>query len=170
MTIELCAATCGSSAFYGVEYGRECYCADEINPTAFVAPDSSVCDMPCLGNTDEICGGMSTINIYGAPAGTTDPTPESPYELTGCFAEPAGARGLPQLYASTKMTVALCHQTCSLAGYTYAGLEYSTECWCGNEIAALEPAEGSCTAACAGDATQTCGGNNALQLYTEVAK
>ncbi|OIW26625.1 WSC-domain-containing protein [Coniochaeta ligniaria NRRL 30616] len=167
LTVESCAAACTNYAFYGVEYGRECWCDDVIESTAFLSPDASVCDMACKGDATETCGGSSTINIYGAaPADTTTPT-ESPYTFTGCFAEPDGARALPQLYASTKMTIELCHLDCSLAGYTYAGLEYSTECWCGNsipELVALGPE--SCSTACAGDATETCGGNNALQLYT----
>ncbi|KAH8903346.1 WSC-domain-containing protein [Coniochaeta sp. PMI_546] len=170
LTIEACAAACTSYGFFGVEYGRECWCDDVIEPTAFVSPDPSVCNMACKGDVTEICGGSSTINIYGAAsaAGTT-PT-ESPYTFTGCFAEPAGARALPQLYASTKMTIELCHLDCSLAGYSYAGLEYSTECWCGNSIPDLAPlGPESCNAACAGDATETCGGSNALQLYTVTA-
>jgi hypothetical protein len=88
------------------------------------------------------------------------------YDYAGCFAEPDGARALPQLYASTKMTVELCHADCSMAGYRYAGLEYGVECWCGNAIAALAELDaGSCGAVCPGDSGETCGGSNALQLY-----
>lgn len=170
LTVEMCADACSRYAFYGVEYGRECWCDDRIERTAFVSPDPSVCNFACKGDASETCGGRSTINIYGAAPADTAPPPESPYTLTGCFAEPDGARALPQLYASTKMTIELCHQDCSLAGYTYAGLEYSTECWCGNSIPALDQlSDSECSAACAGNATETCGGNNALQLYTAVA-
>lgn len=167
LTVESCAAACTNYAFWGVEYGRECWCDDVIESTAFVSPDPSVCDMACKGDATETCGGSSTINIYGtAPADSTPPA-ESPYTFLGCFAEPDGGRALPQLYASTKMTIELCHLDCSLAGYTFAALEYSHECFCGSSIPELAPlGPESCSAPCAGDPTETCGGNNALQLYT----
>ncbi|KAJ9158023.1 hypothetical protein NKR19_g3724 [Coniochaeta hoffmannii] len=171
LTISSCAAACsGTYAYFGVEFGRECWCDDAVDRTAFLSPDASACNMACKGDASETCGGSSTINIYGSadPQDGTTPT-ESPYVLAGCFAEPAGARALPQVYASARMTVELCHTTCSLAGYVVAALEYSTECWCGNAVPELAPFEGGCTAACAGDASETCGGSDALQLYTLAA-
>ena len=33
---------------------------------------------------------------------------------------------------SGAMTVELCQSSCKASGYQYAGLQYSSECWCGN--------------------------------------
>ncbi|KAB5536295.1 WSC domain-containing protein [Coniochaeta sp. 2T2.1] len=174
MTIEFCTATCSPYfAFFGLEFGRECWCDSVIDRTAWLSPDAGLCNMPCAGDPSETCGGRSTINIYGTlPEGSSPPSgppATTSYTYSGCFAEPAGGRALPQLFASTVMTVELCHADCSLAGYKYAGVEYARECWCGNEVPELvELAQAACSAPCAGAETETCGGSNALQLYTAV--
>ncbi|KAI9645759.1 hypothetical protein NHQ30_005191 [Ciborinia camelliae] len=67
LTIEACLHACkdGGYAFAGVEYSQECYCGVVLgNGTAKV--DESNCQMPCNGNTTELCGGAANLYLYVA--------------------------------------------------------------------------------------------------------
>jgi hypothetical protein len=65
------------------------------------------------------------------------------------------------------LTVEKCVDWC--AGYKYAGLEYASQCFCGNTVAAdrapVAGILGNCNMKCKGDDGQYCGGPNALSLY-----
>lgn len=63
------------------------------------------------------------------------------------------------------MTIQLCLSYCYPA--TYAGLEYSDECWCAPYLNANSAKldDGMCADACAGDAAEICGGALRLSLY-----
>ncbi|KAK0703912.1 WSC domain-containing protein, partial [Lasiosphaeria miniovina] len=90
----------------------------------------------------------------------------------GCYTETS-----PKALASastanfTTMTIELCQQFCTVdapgAPYALWGLEYSGECYCANALTAgsFPTFETDCSAHCAGDATETCGGGNRLSLY-----
>lgn len=69
--------------------------------------------------------------------------------------------------ASGTMTVETCIAFCVSNNYAYAGTEYASECYCGNTIAIAAAAApvAQCNMACAGDATETCGGGSRLSLY-----
>jgi WSC domain len=57
--------------------------------------------------------------------------------------------------------------TCYAAGYSYAGVEYSAECYCGNAVVnggTLEDASG-CDMTCQANNLLYCGGPNRLNLY-----
>lgn len=68
------------------------------------------------------------------------------------------------------MTVNICLNECAFHGFKYAATQYGDECWCGNTLntsggaGAPLPSE-SCTAACVGDSSSTCGGTWAVTLY-----
>ncbi|KAH8888473.1 WSC-domain-containing protein [Thozetella sp. PMI_491] len=65
MTVEACSSYCLTRGFvlYGVEYMRECYCANAQDPSSLAAPATD-CNMPCAGNAAETCGGASRLNVY----------------------------------------------------------------------------------------------------------
>ena len=56
MTVSMCLAFCGDSTYAGLEYGRECWCASELNTNAAKLPDAN-CTLACMGDNTEICGG-----------------------------------------------------------------------------------------------------------------
>ncbi|KAI1773881.1 WSC-domain-containing protein [Hypoxylon cercidicola] len=68
MTVEKCASYCAGKgySYMGVEYGRECYCNDEGLLNGAIRASEGDCDMVCVGDITEFCGGSSRINIYGA--------------------------------------------------------------------------------------------------------
>lgn len=65
------------------------------------------------------------------------------------------------------MTSNKCLVLCSYNKYMYAGLQYGTECWCGDNLDPLaKPTLPSkCATPCAGNSSETCGGSLTLQLY-----
>lgn len=89
------------------------------------------------------------------------------YNLTGCWTEGSGIRALGQKgYAShNNMTLENCASFCS--DYKYFGTEYSSECYCGDFLAASssEAPLGDCSMTCSGNQYEYCGGGNRLTLY-----
>ena len=66
------------------------------------------------------------------------------------------------------MTVEMCLSFCREHGFSYSGLQWRIECYCGDV-----PVNGfkwawsdKCREACAGNSFQVCGGSNAMSVYT----
>lgn len=68
---------------------------------------------------------------------------------------------------SGNVRVTDCTSACSSAGFTYAGLEYGNECYCGSSIqnGGHPIADNSCNMACTADKSQLCGGPAAINIY-----
>ncbi|KAJ4522451.1 hypothetical protein HRR83_003585 [Exophiala dermatitidis] len=67
MTNENCVAFCESKGFSvaGTEYGRECYCGNSIPSSGAPVPGVvGNCQMQCMGDNSEFCGGPSTLSLY----------------------------------------------------------------------------------------------------------
>lgn len=68
-TLESCTETCTDLGygFIGLtgntQDGASCYCGNTPNPQAVKAP-SSQCNLPCPGNSSEICGGDYRMSLY----------------------------------------------------------------------------------------------------------
>ena len=56
-----------------------------------------------------------------------------------------------------------CALFCLNAGYTIAGAEYSSECYCGNALTS-NVTSNACNYPCSGDKNQICGGNGAISV------
>ncbi|OHW91654.1 WSC domain containing protein [Colletotrichum incanum] len=65
MTLEKCATFCSDYTFFGTEYGRECYCGNELQPTSRTAPLGE-CNMKCAGNPYQYCGDGNRLELYKA--------------------------------------------------------------------------------------------------------
>ncbi|KPP67443.1 WSC domain-containing protein 1-like [Scleropages formosus] len=68
-------------------------------------------------------------------------------------------------YDFRKMSSTLCQDTCSESGYQFAGLEYGSECHCGNRISSPRTREEDCNLACKGERGLPCGGVGRLSVY-----
>ncbi|EED20675.1 WSC domain protein, putative [Talaromyces stipitatus ATCC 10500] len=104
----------------------------------------------------------------------TDVTQSLGWEYYGCAFDDISTRTLNGPNESKdEMTVEKCISFCSDAGYSYAGLEYSTQCYCGNSIptdkAPISGVVGGCLFPCAGNSTEMCGGSAALSVYHNCA-
>ncbi|KAI9148881.1 WSC domain-containing protein [Paramyrothecium foliicola] len=64
MTLEKCAAACSQYTWWGIEYGRECYCDNQLRGNT--APDSTntTCSFLCPGDKLTYCGAGSRLSMY----------------------------------------------------------------------------------------------------------
>jgi hypothetical protein len=160
MTVETCAAFCTKYQYFGLEYGRECYCANSLST---LAVDDSDCSFSCSGNSAEKCGAADRLDVYiNSLYVTRKPaTLEAPY--LGCFVD-QGARALPDnLLGADDMTAQKCEAHCE--NHSYFGVEYGRECWCGNSPPTTPAPESDCSTGCAGDDTQLCGAGNRINVW-----
>ncbi|OWP06175.1 hypothetical protein B2J93_814 [Marssonina coronariae] len=154
--------------YAGLEYGEECFCGASVNN---IQADESDCNQPCTGDSSEICGAFDRISIYQDPTfPVADYTTISDYQQLGCHSEGSNGRSLAwrqDQVDSTTLTVETCLRACKAGGWSFAGLEYASECYCGVAlgIGTLPIDDSTCNMPCNGDATETCGGRNALDLY-----
>ncbi|KAG8809030.1 hypothetical protein FRC19_005484 [Serendipita sp. 401] len=95
--------------------------------------------MMCAGDNTQTCGGGYRLNVYKTSKTQTGPSALASYNnwgYQGCYTDAPGARSLPVAMAyAGQLTPQKCIDACQGQGYTYAGLEYSVECYCGNGIA-----------------------------------
>ncbi|OAA82119.1 Carbohydrate-binding WSC [Akanthomyces lecanii RCEF 1005] len=67
MTVPACLAFCQSGdtkyRYAGVEWSRECWCAENIAGIAQKLDDKE-CNFPCAGNKTQACGGQLKLNVY----------------------------------------------------------------------------------------------------------
>lgn len=123
--------------------------------------------------------------VYNSSTTTDASSAVRQYAYHGCLLEITGTKGTAPGSRSLQdgtvqilpgnMTVPVCLAFCATAAaatnstaaaYSYAGLEYGRECWCGQYLSALateEPAA-DCDLPCDGDASMLCGGNLRLNV------
>ncbi|KAK8088877.1 hypothetical protein PG997_003838 [Apiospora hydei] len=113
--------------------------------------------------------------LYSSTATATDLANfngSSKFVYGGCYLETQGLNGSTSRTLKDEsdikpdqMTVAMCLDFC--AKFRFAGLEWSRECWCGNEInlRATKKNDTDCDMACPGDKNIACGGNLRLSVY-----
>jgi hypothetical protein len=91
------------------------------------------------------------------------------WSFSSCYTDSVQARTLTgSVYTSANsMTQESCVGYCTSLSYGYAGVEYSGECYCSNYIAStgLPAAISDCSMGCNGNATESCGGPNRLNLF-----
>lgn len=170
MTIEKCLDACSDSGYQyaGLEYAGECYCGS-AQPNQ-VANDGR-CDMACSGNPSQLCGGGNGLSVYHSSSSANAPQPIDSYNgwsFSGCYKDSIHSRVLPQRAAPEHdydQTIEICIDACSALGYVFAGLEYGSECWCGNWKPWDEATDGRCNMACVGNHQERCGGPNGIDVY-----
>lgn len=104
-----------------------------------------------------------------APPGPTGlPTGWSSY---GCWVDGVSGRILEhQEPDSNTLTLQSCANKCASLGYTIAGTEYQTQCFCGNLIlngGKVAEVQSSCNTPCSGNPTQTCGGGGRMSILSK---
>ncbi|EXJ87033.1 hypothetical protein A1O3_03990 [Capronia epimyces CBS 606.96] len=184
INIQTCASNCTQYRYFGVEYGRECYCGNALGAGSVPATDGR-CNMACSGNSSLVCGGPNGLTLYAnpnwtstattpPPTATAAPIPSGPsiipnignFQYVDCHTEATNGRALSgKAVASSDMTVQYCAGNCT--GFAYFGVEYGRECYCGNSLAAgsATATDGRCSMTCAGNSSTICGGPNGLSFY-----
>ncbi|HEY6446118.1 MAG TPA: Ig-like domain-containing protein [Acidobacteriaceae bacterium] len=99
-------------------------------------------------------------------AGTSSPAGT----FLGCFAD-SGNRVLGfNAYSNNFNTVEGCVAACGSRGYRYAGVQSGSQCFCGSGNYSTYGTSSACTNTCTGNSGETCGGNNANDVYTAQAE
>jgi hypothetical protein len=99
-TLESCTDTCTDLGygFIGLtgntQDGASCYCGNTPNPQAVKAP-SSQCNLPCPGNSSEICGGDYRMSLYNT-------TCNGPFIGPGAACSQPAAQAFP--FCNTSLT------------------------------------------------------------------
>ncbi|PFH53643.1 copper radical oxidase [Amanita thiersii Skay4041] len=174
MTIEACISFCESNHFIyaGTEYSAECYCGNVLQNGGAHTADTD-CNMPCSGNSLELCGSGGRLNLFWNGEQPPPPPTITPqignWTSLGCYSDNVnGGRSLTVgMNVDGSMTNAKCTSACFHSGYGLAGTEYAGECYCGHAIAnggSPTPA-GDCNMVCAGNSSEFCGGPNRLNVY-----
>lgn len=194
MTVELCASMAAGKAWFGLEYGRECWYGDILASGTYISAAEGDCSKPCSGDASELCGASKRLNLYKKGGAITASSVSqmatsssatstisagsnsgaASYVFLGCIQDNASANGrtLPdKKYTNTAMTVELCAQTAKMYKYQYFGLEYGTECWMANTVNrlaqwSLNGDNPTCTTPCPGNTSQLCGGRARMNLYS----
>ncbi|KAI9736484.1 MAG: hypothetical protein M1818_005994 [Claussenomyces sp. TS43310] len=91
---------------------------------------------------------------------------------TGCYSDSGSTRALSGITFANlgqgKVTTTGCITYCNSNGYSIAGTEYGGQCFCGNTLVGSSLLDDSkCNMPCEGDSTQTCGGSDALTVYSK---
>ncbi|KAI0033597.1 hypothetical protein K488DRAFT_84794 [Vararia minispora EC-137] len=191
VSVQTCTAACFSLGYplSGLEFAQECYCDVHLENGAVSQPLTD-CDMTCNGNSSEFCGGPNRLNVYNytgtnLPPITTPPpnggggtgAPVFPvllglptgWSYNACWVDNANGRILgTELPDNQNLTVDSCIESCIGQNFTLAGLEFQSQCFCGNTLinGAALTAEGDCDMGCTGNATEACGGPNRVSVYT----
>ncbi|WYZ45750.1 hypothetical protein EsH8_VIII_001066 [Colletotrichum jinshuiense] len=172
MTEGFCITFCQSKGFpfAGVEWASECYCDYSLGSIATKQPDSD-CNFGCTGNALEACGAGNRLSVFtttvtAAAAPVVNPGPAN-WTALGCFNDNIPGRILGCRYGyGVAMSVLQFTNTCKAAGFTYAGVEYSSECYCDNQIlAGASNGQVGCNKLCSGNGSEYCGGSDRINVY-----
>ncbi|MGA1862011.1 choice-of-anchor C family protein [Deferribacter thermophilus] len=88
----------------------------------------------------------------------------------GCYKDQGDPQGLTGrdlngfIFHSNNMTPQMCINLCAQKGFKYAGVQYSSYCFCGNSYGKYGVAN-NCNMKCSGDQNQICGGTWANSIY-----
>ncbi|KAF2258383.1 hypothetical protein CC78DRAFT_587230 [Lojkania enalia] len=180
LTVELCVSRCSAQGYSvaGMQFARQCFCDNVLRNAATSAPESE-CNMACAGDSSEMCGAGNRDSVYANTTLIVNPVPSvqktnltTNWTYAGCLRDDYfPERALPyQIILANNNTANNCISQCSAFGYNAGGMEYSSECWCGDvsdvsAIGATLVSESECDMACTGNATTICGGSGRLSYY-----
>ncbi|GFG01735.1 putative fungistatic metabolite [Aspergillus lentulus] len=134
-----------------MEFGTQCFCGTAIMNNAASVP-ASQCNIACPADGLQVCSGSNALRLY-----VVVPI----WQSLGCYSDSTKARTLAVSYDIAGNTV----EKCQAGGYLYAGMEFGTQCFCGNPIDNGGVLTSGCATPCAGDSTEVCGGSKALSMY-----
>lgn len=67
----MCADFCDGFTYFGVEYGRECYCGDKLREGSVPAENQKDCSFLCPGDKTTYCGASMRLQLYKVSSSTT---------------------------------------------------------------------------------------------------
>ncbi|PAA81169.1 hypothetical protein BOX15_Mlig028452g3 [Macrostomum lignano] len=135
--------------YAGLQVGAQCWCG--ISHGRYGKASDSECSTPCAANKLQLCGGVWHNLIY-----ETGFTP-SERENLGCYID-KGIHDMLEFKAGT-ISIEYCRRYCYNLGYKYLGVQYASQCFCGNKYGRYgKGAAHTCSMACNGKKDEICGG------------
>lgn len=150
LTIQSCITACVSAGYSiaGLEFSTQCFCDNFLYNGAALATNQADCNMPCSGNSAEVCGAGNRLSIYShgtpkvfqPPAAQTAGLPAN-WVYKGCLQDniPSNEDAneilptFPYLVWDNKNNTApACIEQCQLFGFNAAGVEFGSQCFCGD--------------------------------------
>ncbi|KAJ7122651.1 galactose oxidase [Mycena crocata] len=188
VSLESCTSACFEAGMplSGAEFANQCFCGPAIANGGALQPFSD-CNMACVGNISEFCGGPNRLTVYNYTGTDLPPPPTGgggdgggekgiatdlpdPWAYVGCFVDGATGRVLTTQIVpdNANLTMESCVASCDALNFTIAGGEFAIQCFCGNELieGAAPAPESDCNLACGGNSTQACGNGNRLSIYS----
>ncbi|KAI7539437.1 hypothetical protein KC331_g9757 [Hortaea werneckii] len=146
--------------------GAACYLKSTLNPPTS-ADGIRGARLRSSGSTTSA---VSSAMVSETP--TAYPAPDDfvgTFEYLACYNDSVTNRTLQGAYlfgtSLQNLTLERCATFCD--DFQYFGVEYAQECYCGSQLLnnAIQQDSSSCSAPCAGDETQNCGGYNRISVY-----
>ncbi|KAJ7726893.1 WSC domain-containing protein, partial [Mycena metata] len=176
MTVGKCVSLCDSNGFIyaGLEFADECYCGNTLsaaNGGGVPASSSSQCNMPCAGNSGEICGAGFRLTLYSKSTAAPTATLPAGWSLDMCAIDNASRVLTGYQGTDAALTPTSCINKCASLGFVLAGLENGNECYCGNILTnnPIGARDDQCGTPCAGDASQNCGASYRMLIYQKAS-
>lgn len=130
MTVDSCVSACATRgyALAGAEYANECFCGNAFAGASTgggSVPPESECNMPCAGDSSQICGAGNRLSVYTNGQSTPGPVlPPGWSSSSKCITEASTGRALVgNSLTSQSMTLDQCIDLCDQTGFKYAGAE-----------------------------------------------
>ncbi len=181
MTPERCLQSCSDAgyAYAGVQYASQCFCGNSHG--RYGRLNESSCNMRCSGDSRLVCGGTWANTLYKTaswretPPMVAPPPPPPPERSSyvapaatylGCFRDTEPRDLNASNWEDGQMTPARCIRSCTERGAEYAGLQYGSQCFCGNSHGRYGRIDASsCNMPCSGNTGLMCGGTWANSVF-----
>lgn len=121
----------------------------------------------CVGVVAELTRSSSTITSTSTSTTTSTSTPPPIWTDHGCYVDASVHPFQTELPAPAgkDMTRAKCESKCWSEGYQFVGFKAGTECWCGHYVqGSRSPSPSDCGTPCAGNSSETCGGDKVFNV------
>ena len=143
---------------------------DILNDKEVVSAVQRARTQNCKEKITDIACQIKSNTFY--PANLPNTCPSGNYianRSLGCFKDDKRHRLLPGFYTNFKETNSpkKCIQMCLQSGYLYAGVQYSSECFCGNQEPPAEAKlpDPNCNMKCPAEPKSACGGYFTINIY-----
>ncbi len=137
------------------------------SPAKSEAPASTATGTASTGS-GSAGSGSSTGGFPNSIAVTSSKGSET-WEYQGCYTDlipDPNTRSLSHWGSGNSSTS--CANDCFAAGYSIAGTEYGSQCFCGNSMTSTtKKADSDCDTACTGASSETCGGSSTMNVYAK---
>lgn len=132
----------------------------ELQPGTYIIIDSDPATWSRNQGSDLKGHVVITGTRLAAPASTSAASPK----LLGCYRDESLRDLAGEHVSSADMTPEKCFSICGEKGFAFAGLQFSSHCFCGNEYGQYGPAD-NCDMPCVGNDKENCGGSWANRIY-----